>query len=272
MINVLASCFILLISLMCFSGADAEIITASGCSVSMSGYLTGFAREYEKRTGVRVLVRGSGSIAGMEDLKSRRVDFAASCRKKFPADPADIEFIQVAWDAMVFIVHTSNPLENISIDQAMDILSGRTTNWKQLNGKDLPVKIFASEPGQGLSGIEHNVKEMLFNGREAPRLRNKIPLASSGIVEQIIEKTPEGFAVSGFSSARYRSVKMLKLNNVRPSRDNISSNKYPFKRPLFLLVPIDPKPEVRKFVAFALSTDGQKLIGSLGAVSLMDEK
>lgn len=95
-------------------------------------------------------------------------------------------------------------------------------------------------------------------------------LASSGIVEQIVEKTPAAFATTGFSSARRRRVRILALNGVAPTKENIIAKKYPFARPLYLVVPRSAKPTVREFVAFVLSRKGQDLIRSYGVVSLSE--
>ncbi len=256
------------------SDAHSEQITGSGCSVSNVGYLTELAKDYEKLTSVKVLVRGGGSMLGIEDLRSDKVDFAASCRHRLEDDPEDIEFIQVAWDALVFIVHKSNRINDISLDDVRAIYAGKITNWKQLKGADTPIKVFISKPhrGLGFSGVESSTKEVILEGKNLVETPNTISLASSGIVEQTIEKTAEGFAVTGFSSARKRNVKMLKLNGVYPDKKNISNNRYPFKRPLFLLAPENPKPEVKKFIDFALSKKGQELISSYGAISLLDMK
>jgi len=97
-----------------------------------------------------------------------------------------------------------------------------------------------------------------------------ISLPSGGIVEQTIEKTPEGFAATGFTSARTRAFRMLNVDGVAPTKKNIVSGKYPMKRPLYLVIPADPKPETRKFVEYILSGAGQRFISSLGAISLKD--
>ncbi|MBI5674804.1 MAG: substrate-binding domain-containing protein [Nitrospirae bacterium] len=271
--------FILAVFLfICLANASAysEQLTGSGCSVSNAGYLRELAKDYEKLTGVKMFVRGGGSIVGIEDLKSHRVDFAASCRHKFADDPDDqnIDYIQVAWDALTFIVHKSNPVENITLDDVRAIYSGKITNWEQLGGGNAPIKIFISKPqmGPGLSGVDTSTREMILNGHEPVKTPNTIFLASSGIVEQMVEDTAEGFATTGFSSARKRKIKMLKVDGIYPEKKNIAKNIYPFKRPLFLLLAKDAKPEARKFVDFALSKKGQELISSYGIVPLMDAK
>lgn len=268
--------FFFLLMTMVFAAGDPaasqEYITASGCSVSNAGYLKDIAEEYERRTGVRVFVRGGGSAAGIEDLRIGNVDFAASCRGKSHTDPGDVEFVQVAWDVLVFIVHKSNPVENISIEDVRAIYGGRITNWKGLKGSDSAIKLFMSKPQKGLSGLEASIKEMVLKGKDPLMAPNALSLASGGMVEQMVEKTPGGFATSGFTSSRKRDVKMLKVNGVRPSKENIIKDLYPLKRPLYLLVPIRPKTEVKKFVTFVLSREGQSFISSLGVVALSEVK
>jgi phosphate transport system substrate-binding protein len=254
------------------ASAGEPYITGSGCSVSNVGYLTALAREYEQRTGVRVLVRGGGSVQGIEDVRGGAVDFAASCRPKSKGDPADIEFVQVAWDALVFIVHPTNPVGDITAEQARSVNFGRTTNWKDLGGKDSPVKLFISRPRRGLSGLEYSTSELLLGGGSPVLTRDATSLASSAIVEQLVEKTPGGFAVTGYSSAIRRKVKLLKVGGVAPGRETIASDRYPFRRPLFIVAPKGRRPEVSRFIEYALGAEGQRFIGSQGVVTLGDVK
>jgi phosphate transport system substrate-binding protein len=252
------------------SYAAADHLTASGCSVSNVGYLTDLAKEYERRTGIKVLVRGGGSAVGIADLRSATVDFAASCRSRSAGDPEDVTFIQVAWDALVFIVHPSNSLTSLSLENVRDIYAGRITNWRQLKGANSPIKVFISRARQGLSGVEASTNALVLNGREPVETPNTLFLASTAIVEQMVETTPEGFATTGYTSARKRKVKMLKIDGVAPSVGNIVQQRYPLKRPLYILLPKHPKPAARQFVDFVLSKDGQQYLRSLNVVSLQD--
>ena len=65
---------------------------------------------------------------------------------------------------------------------------------------------------------------------------------------------------------------MLKVDGIAPTIGSIIQQRYPLKRPLFILLPKDPKPAARKFVDFVLSRDGQKYLRSLNVVSLLDVK
>jgi len=247
-------------------------LTGSGCSVSVPGYLTDLARDYEKETGVKVLVLGGGSIRGLADLQEGRMDFAASCRSKNPEDPADFEYITASWDALVFIVHKSNPLDSITPSQIKDIYDGKINNWKQLGGPDLNL-ISVITTTKGFGGVGEALSKYILNNRlPLPQKNSTMQASSTTIWEQIVEEMREGFASDGFGSARKRNVKMLKVNGVAPTRENIISGRYPYRRPLFIVIRKDAKPETRKFVEFALSKKGQKLISSYGMPSLADIK
>ncbi len=254
------------------SAFSSGSLTGSGCSVSVPGYLTDLARDYEKETGVTVLVLGGGSVRGLTDLAEGRTDFAASCQSKTADDPEDFEYIVASWDALVFIVHKSNPVNSIRPQQVRDIYDGKINNWKELGGRDLNLFSVITTP-QGFGGIGEALEKYVLNGKRPQKRKNSTMQASSvAIWEQLVEDMPESFASTGFGSARKRKVKMLKVNGVAPTRENIISGKYPFRRPLYLVVKKNAGPEARRFVDFVLSKKGQKLISSYGMPSLMDLK
>lgn len=247
-------------------------IAGSGCSISNTGYLSDVAKEYERRKGVAVSIRGGGSLLGLHELTDGKVDFAASCRGKMDDDPDDIQFIQVAWDALVFIVHNSNLITTISKKDIVSIYNGIITNWQQLKGNDNPIMLFVSSPRKGLSGVEVSFSEMVMLGEKTNYPKGTVFLSSAGLVEQMVEKNQYSFGISGYSSARKRNVKMLMLDGVMPTKGNIANKTYPFKRPLYILTKKKPTKEVKDFVDFLLNKEGQRLISSLGIVSLSDAK
>jgi len=252
--------------------AESRSISGSGCSVSVPGYLTNLARDYEKETGIKVMVQGGGSIRGLTDLAEGRMDFAASCQSKTVDDPEDFEYITASWDALVFIVNKSNPIDSITPAQVRDIYNGKINNWKQLGGPDLNV-ISVITTTKGFGGVGEALEKYILNGKRPVQQKNSTMQSSSvAIWEQLVEEMREGFASTGFGSARKRNVKMLRVNHVAPTRENIISGKYPYRRPLFIVIKKNARPEVRRFVDFVLSRKGQKLISSYGMPSLADMK
>ena len=251
--------------------AGCESLSVSGCSVSTVGYLTYLAKKYEDLTGVKVFVRGGGSLMGISDLHSSRVDFAASCKGKTADDPKDMQFTQVAWDALVFIVNKSNPVNGLTLDQVRNIYAGRIYNWKQLGGPDTKLISFMALGEMG--GVGQSLSRLVLGGKRPPLTANTQIIASSAAIwEQMVEVTPGGFAATGFASARKRDVKMLRINGAPPTKENIITGRYPLKRPLYLVTSRKPSPATKKFIEFALSRNGQRLISAYGIPSLDEIK
>jgi len=251
------------------SAAQQQLV-ASGCSVSNFGYLTDLAADYEKLTGVKMFVRGGGSVIGLEDLQTGTSDFAASCRGRLPEDPADIEFVPVAWDALVFIVHPTTSVESLTFAQAAAVFQGAIKDWGQLKGPAGPITVFLQRPTKGLSGVESSIRTQVLRGGSPAAGPNVSELASTGIVEQLVEKTPGSFGASGFSSARKRAVTMLAVDGVKPTKQTIVDGSYPLRRPLYLILRKPVKPRIKAFLDFTLSRQGQDLISSYGAISLRE--
>jgi len=96
---------------------------------------------------------------------------------------------------------------------------------------------------------------------------------SSGPIEAAISKDPLAIGATGISSAKKRKhLKMLKIDGVAPTKENIASGKYPLYRPLYLVTRENPAGEVKKFLDFALSPAGQSLIAAQGTVNIEEGK
>lgn len=74
--------------------------------------------------------------------------------------------------------------------------------------------------------------------------------------------------ISGVSSARKCKVKLLALDGVKPTKKNIAKGIYPLFRPLFLMTKGEPAGDVRDFLDWILSDEGQKVISDQGTVNL----
>ncbi len=55
----------------------------------------------------------------------------------------------VGKDAIAAIVHPSNSIDCLSLAQLSDIFTGKATNWKDVGGADLPIKVFKKMVLQG---------------------------------------------------------------------------------------------------------------------------
>lgn len=259
------------------SASSPEILKISGCSISRTGYLDFLAAAFTERTGIKVLIKGGGSAAGLINLAADSTDLAASC---LPPEaelvPADVLMVPVAWDSLVFIVHIDNPLTDINLKQARAILLGQVTNWQYLDGPNRPLSLYLQYgPLSKIQGIPHFIHKNLLNGQKItvnPAILQTRP--SGGLVEEALASDPNGFAATGFTSARLQGdkLKMLAIDGVTPTRSTIINGKYPaeLRRHLYLALRASASPAAKSFLAFVLSEDGQNLLRTHGAVALID--
>ncbi|GAB4390370.1 MAG: hypothetical protein Kow0025_21930 [Thermodesulfovibrionales bacterium] len=244
----------------------------TGCGITKKAFMEELAARYEQKTGTKVVVVGGGATKGITGVAGGEFDMGGTCRHKTAAaDEKDAMLHQVAWDALVVIVNEANPVDNVSTAQIKDVLTGKIANWKELGGADEPIKLYVRKGKQ--SGVGLMAREILFgdpNQEFSPSAEEK---KSSGPVEAAISRDRQGVGITGVSSAKKREyLKVLSVDGVAPTKENIQSGRYPLYRPLYLVTRGEPSGEVKRFVDFARSAEGQAIISSQGTVNLEEGK
>jgi phosphate transport system substrate-binding protein len=255
-------------------------LTWAGCGISKKAFMTEMAKAYEKKTGVKIALQGGGATKGIRKVSAKEIDLGGSCRQTLE-DPNTlsshtlerrVQMDPVAWDALAVIVHKSNAVDNITLDQLRKVYTGRITNWSQLGGKNAPIDLYVRK-GK-ISGVGRTIRELIFYDYDqefsSPRMQVK---KSSGPIEKAIAKDAvNAIAITGISSAKRRSVKLLKLEGHDPSYKNIKNGSYLLYRPLFLVSHLRSldNPEVRKFSQFVHSEEGKQIMRKVGTVPYED--
>ncbi len=255
------------------SPAFSKDLIWGGCGITKKAFMSELSKAYENKTGIKIHLKGGGATYGIRAVGIGRIDIGGSCRHKLKGDilEKNTRLIQVAWDALVVVVNKKNRISNITTKQLKDILLGKITNWKEVGGKDRPIKLVIRK--SKINGVSFMLREMLFGDTNIDFRADAIVKKSSGPVEKFVEKDVDAIAVSGISSAKKRKgLKFLKLDGVAPTKKNIIAGKYPYVRPLYLTVGPNPSKEVKDFIRYALSDEGQSIISRQGTVSLKDLK
>ncbi len=263
---------IILAASLCYAPAQAGTLNWTGCGITKKAFMKELAAAYKAKTGTTIVLTGGGATKGIRDTAAGKSDMGGSCRRKIDVpEEKDAYLIQVAWDALVVVVNKDHPVDNITTKQLKDLLMGNITNWKELGGNDAPLKLYIRK-GK-IRGVGLMLREVLFGDPDMDFTNKSIVMKSSGPLEAAISKDLSGIGVTGVSSAKKRvMLKMLKLDGIAPTKENIESVKYTLFRPLYLVTKGKPKGEVKKFIDFALSKEGQAIISSQGTVSLVDGK
>ncbi len=258
------------------SVAQAETLKWTGCGITKKAFMAELAQAYEQKTGMAVKLSGGGATKGIRAASAGTTDIGGTCRHWLKGIDGEInpqeknaELIQVAWDALVVIVHPDNEVDNITLKQLKDIYSGKIANWSKLGGADRPIGVIA-RAGKN-NGVGYMFRQIIFGDPEYTIKARALKVKSTGPLEKKVEKIKTAIAIDGISSAKKRKLKFLSLDGVAPTKENIATGKYPLFRPLYLAVnKTKAPPEARKFIDFALSPEGQAIISEQGTVNLQE--
>ncbi len=249
--------------------AEAPKLFWRGCGISKLAFMEGCAVAYEKETGVAIQLSGGGAALGIEAAATGGSDLGGTCRHCIDSNRESwpkLKLAVVAWDALVTVVNPSNPIDSISQKEIQGILRQQITNWNQLGGPDMPI-VAVARRGK-VSGVGYCTRLLILGDADASFGRTVIRLNSSGPVEKLVERQPKAIAISGISSAKKRNLKILSVDGVAPTPQNIAEGKYPYFRPLYVAFRPGENPEADRFVAWLLSEQGQAEIERQGTVSL----
>lgn len=252
-----------------------QYITVKG-SDTMVHLVSGWAESFMKTNkAVDVSVTGGGSGTGISALINGTADICASSRdiqaaEKQKLNNAQREFI-VARDGIAVIVHPSNPLKELTIEQIRNIFTGAFRNWKEVGGPDQPFTLLSRESS---SGTYVFFQEHVLDKRNySPRAR-LMPATSAIIQEAASNKTAIGYVGLGYAAEAGSKVRMLAVRKdagsgaVLPSEAAVQSGAYAIARPLYLYTKGEPQGLAKTFIDFTLSPAGQKIVLENGYVAV----
>ncbi len=234
-----------------------------------------------------VEVSGGGSGTGVAALINGTVDIANCSRQIKPMELAQAtentgkvpqEFI-VGYDALAVYVHQDNPLDRISIRELAEIYGerGTLTKWSQLGiaHEDCPSDKIIRISRQSNSGTYFYFREALL-GKTRDFALGSLDLHGSKDVVEVVERTPCAIGYSGMGYAT-EHVKMLDVAiesgapYYAPNLQNVLDKTYPIARPLYMYSLGEPTGEVKNYLDWIFSREGQSIVEKLGFVPLENE-
>lgn len=254
--------------------AHAQSISVRG-SDTMLPLGQGWAAAYMKaKPGRVVTVTGGGSTTGIAGLINGVCDIAQASRaiKGSEVDKAKqrgfVPFeTPVARDGLAVIVHPSNPLNSISIEQLRAIFSGAAASWKQVGGPERSIVAVGRDSSSGTYGFFQDT--VLGIGR--PYRPDMQTSPSNNAIGQVVSQDAGAIGYIGIAYAKKfgSRVKILHVSRgkgepVEPTEANVRSGKYPLSRYLFFYTRGKPTGAVKDFIDWVLTPDGQEIVEQVG--------
>ena len=275
---------------------DAEekaVISIKG-SDTMVNLAQKWAEVYmQKNPNVSIQVTGGGSGTGVAALLNGTTDLANASRelkdseletaKEKGVTPVTYE---VALDGIAVIVHPDNPIDNLTVKQLSDIFSGKITNWKELGGQDLMITLYGRENSSGTyEFFKEHVLGKDENGKQVDYSPSTQVLQGTAALGEAIARDVKGIGYGGVGYfALRKDVKILQIKNdesspaISPAENGqvnynvIWNGDYSISRYLYCFTNGEATGELKNYIDFILSPEGQKLVESMEYIPLPESK
>ena len=237
-------------------------ITVAG-STSVEPFAELLAEEYMRlHPESHIYVQGGGSSSGIVAARSGAASIGMASRLLLPNEK-DLRPVEIARDAIAIIVHPTNPIENLSLDQVREIFSGKLKDWKEVGGHPHPMVIVTREEG---SGTREAFQTFVMKKEEVNL--DALVQDSNGAIRQVVSSDPNaiGYISLGLVNDKVRA---LRISGVEPDQANIENGSYTLVRPFLFVFNGEPKGEAKPFLEFVLSRGAQEILRKEGLVPVL---
>lgn len=211
-------------------------------------------------TGAAALIDGRCDIATMSRFMKEQEFKDATAKGVLPVAHA------VATDGVCVVVHPSNPVGALTIEQVRNIYLGKIKNWKHLGGPDASIVVISRDTS---SGTYETFESFIMKGQKMDSSVEYVSTNPQAFAR--VKNTTGAIGYVGFGFVQ-TGVKAVTLDGIKPTKQTILSGKYPASRPLFMFTNGYPQlgSMVHKFVTFHLTEKGQEVVEDKGFVAVTE--
>lgn len=268
---VWAGALTILLTLSACGGPESRYVKVKGSETVLPIGLI-LAEECGKRPSLPdVSVSAGGSGVGIAALLNGNADVAMSSRAvkleekiKFAVKGMEPVEVVPAYDALAVIVHPSNPLDTLTLQDLKKIYQNGISRWSEIGGPDKPILAFNRESS---SGTYEFFRQRVLENETFGNLE------SVGANGELSEKVAENENALGYVGVAYvdlRRVKVLKVYNPELGRSVPATvaasldGSYPLARPLYFYYVKGANESVTRVMDFLVSPEGQEAVRSTG--------
>jgi phosphate transport system substrate-binding protein len=223
------------------------------------------------------IVSFTNTIYAFERLVSGEVDIffgaqpSASQQSLAESKGKELMLTPIGKEAFVFFVNKKNPVENLASDELKSIYSGKITNWNEVGGENDKIMAFQRPADSGSQTI---MEKFMGDTPLMPALKEEVA-GMGDLMEEVASyrkyNNSLGYSFRFFTTGMNpnEKIKLISLDGVEPTPENIASGKYPYVVNLYAITVKDnPKKSVQPMLEWMQGTQGQKLVEEIGYIPL----
>lgn len=226
------------------------------------------------------IVSFTNTIYAFERLVSGGVDIffgaqpSASQQSLAESRGKELVLTPIGKEAFVFFVNEKNSVENLTSEDIKAIYSGKITNWNEVGGENNKIMAFQRPADSGSQTI---MEKFMGDTPLMPALKEEIA-GMGDLTEEVASyrnyNNSLGYSFRFFTTGMNpnEKIKLLSMDGIDPSPENIASGKYPYVVNLYAITVKDnPKKSVQHMLEWMQGDEGQKLVEEIGYIPLRGE-
>ena len=253
------------------SGVSGKLVLTG--SSTIAPVIQEIASRFEQEhSDVRIDVQSGGSSRGIRDAGTGAADIGMSSRALKTAEAEKLDSHIIGWDGVAFVVHKNNPVETISDDQLRKIYTGAIANWSEVGGTDQRVVVSSRPEGRSELDLVCDYLNIKAGSIRANIVDGETQQSLKSVINNRKAITFTSVGAAHDAIKRGEPLKLLPLQGIQATFDNVQSGTFPLARPLVLVVPKNDKSKndklIKAFLKFSKSKSVYDAVVGLGFVPI----
>lgn len=257
------------------AGLQAQnVLRIRGSDTLGSKLVPQWAEGFKKQggSGVSFDVAAEGSTTAFTNLAAGTAEIGMSSRKVKEDERTFaktkgvfLKEYNVAWDMIAVVVNKSNPVQTLTKKQIAGIFTGAIKDWSEVGGTPGPISVYTRNTS---SGTYKDWQGLAMGGKDYASSSQK--MAGNEQIAQEVAGNKNGIGYVGMAYIHAKGIKTVPVDGLAPTVENVQ--KYPYARKTYFYVNGNPEGNVKAFIDFCMSAEGDKIADVVGFIPVSKVK